>query len=248
MNIIICEDDVAVLDIYKLIVKDYASKLKSNSIKLVLATPNPNEVEKYINQNTGIDTLYLLDIEFTESKQRGIDLAVKIRENDQCAKIVFITTHEEMTVLTFQRKVEPLDFIEKELGLSAIQAELIKDIDIAINRFSVQTVKKRRFVYHLGSRDYSVDCMDINFFETSSNPHKVILHTIQGVVEFRSNLNNIEYDNPSFLRVHKSLLVNLSNVKYLDSKNRSITFKSGGQCEIARRKMSSVRKKMKALE
>nr|WP_235032807.1 hypothetical protein [Enterococcus sp. CSURQ0835] len=44
----------------------------------------------------------------------GIDLAEEIREKDVQAKIIFITTHDELIPLTIQHHIKALGFVTKD--------------------------------------------------------------------------------------------------------------------------------------
>ncbi len=80
-------------------------------MKLLISTDNPEELIEQLkkSENTG---LYFLDIDLKSSKN-GLMLAKEIREYDPRGFIVFITSHSEMSFITFQYKVEALDFILK---------------------------------------------------------------------------------------------------------------------------------------
>ena len=46
----------------------------------------------------------------------GVALAQRIRQIQPCCFIVFITSHSEMSLRTFQYKAEALDFIVKDIA------------------------------------------------------------------------------------------------------------------------------------
>lgn len=243
LNIIICEDEIELLQTYQLIVKNYIKDHPQVEIKIALATSNPRDVELYMADHPDDLKLYILDIEFPASKIRGIDLASKIRETDLNAKIIFVTTHEELSTLTFERKVEPLDYITKESGLTIVRERLNSGIDTAINRLvPLKNQSVNNFIYTVGPRQYKIPVDDIDYFETSENSHNVFLHSLNEITEFKSSLIAIETDHKNFYRVHKSLLVNMDNVAEIDQKSRKIIFKDKTNCDISRRRLAQFKK------
>lgn len=99
-------------------------------MKLLLSTGDPHSIleKAQLSKNTG---LYFLDI-CLGTDMNGLILAQKIREIDARCFIVLITSHSEMSLMTFQYKVEALDFILKD-NPSCIQERIddcIKNVDI----------------------------------------------------------------------------------------------------------------------
>jgi len=224
-NLTICEDDPELLDLYTIIVKKYMNKSRMTSLRLTLATTNPNEVEQQIKRNIDANSIYLLDIEFANSQIRGIDLATQIRLNDFDAKIIFITTHEELAPLSMQRKLNPFDFIHKEIGLEAIEYVLTTDLDQILTCSNIST-ETPEFIYHLGVRNYRISFSKIDYFETSVTTHKLLLHSLTEITEFRDTLVNIFNNYPFLVRSNKHFLINPYNIAALDNNNK-LTFKDG---------------------
>lgn len=238
LNIMICEDNEKLRMYYQLIIKDYIKKHPEVDMKIVLSTGNPRDIDIYMESHTNDIKFFLLDIEFPDSRTRGIDLAVNIRKQDANAKIVFITTHEELTTMIFDRKVEPLDYIAKEIGLDAIKHKLYQDLDVAIERLipaDERSIKK--FNFNVGPKPYSVEINKINYFESVESNHNIYLHSVNSMIEFTDTLKSIEDQLPNFYRAHKSLLVNPENISSIDSKNHKLKFKDGSSCDISRRRL-----------
>jgi len=238
LNIIICEDNETLRMYYQLIIKDYIKEHPEVDMKIVISTGNPRDIDIYMENHTNDIKFFLLDIEFPDSKVKGIDLAVNIRKQDSNAKIVFITTHEELTPMIFDRKVEPLDYIAKEIGLNAIKIKLYQDLDMTIKRLIPADERNiKRFDFTVGPKQYSVEIDKINYFESVENNHNIYLHSIHSSIEFTDTLKSIEDQLPNFYRAHKSLLVNSENIATIDSKNHKLKFKDGSSCDVSRRKL-----------
>ena len=148
-------------------------------MKIMLSTGNPNDVNIYLENNPDQMKFFLLDIEFPNSKIKGIDLATKIRKNDLDAKIVFVTTHEELMPMIFERKVEPLDYISKEKGISVIKRKLYTDLDITVERLvKPENTRLKEFSFRIGSKQYNFDIDQINYFESLEHTTNVFLHAV----------------------------------------------------------------------
>lgn len=238
LNIIICEDDKTLRMYYQLIIKDYIKSRPDIDMKIMLSTGNPNDVNIYLENNPDQMKFFLLDIEFPDSKIKGIDLATKIRKNDLDAKIVFVTTHEELMPMIFERKVEPLDYISKEKGIGAIKRKLYTDLDITVERLvKPQNKRLKEFSFRIGSKQYNFDIDQINYFESLEHTTNVFLHATNQNIEFPDTLKAISHKVPYFYRAHKSLLINPNNTQSINKKERKIYFKDGSSCDISRRRL-----------
>ena len=173
----------------------------------------------------------------------GMKLAQQIRLFDPRGFIIFITAHSELSYMTFQYRVEAMDFVLKD---NPAEAELkIKECLLnAMERYTLQTNRTHKvYTMELGGRKVSVDYDEIFFFETSRNIHKVILHAKDRQIEFYGaikELTSILDDN--FVRCHRSFLVNKNNIKEVDAKNRIIYFNNGETCLMSTRMMKEFRK------
>lgn len=243
LNIIICEDNKTLRVYYQLMIKEYIKSHPETEMKIVLSTGNPSDVELYIGSHPNDIKFYLLDIEFPDSKIKGIDLATKIRAKDLDAKIVFITTHEELTTMIFDRKVEPLDYIPKEIGLEKIKEKLYTDLDTTIKRLIPMDKRKvNEFNFRIGPKPYTFETDKIDYFESSESTHNIFLHSANEIIEFPSTLKSIEKELPNFYRAHKSLLVNPQNIESIDNLKHKLIFKDGATCDISRRKLAGLKK------
>lgn len=191
------------------------------------------------SQNTGI---YFLDIDLN-SDMNGMKLAQQIRLFDPRGFIIFITAHSELSYMTFQYRVEAMDFVLKDNPAEA-KVKIRECLLNAMERYTLQTNKIHKvYTMELGGRKVSVDYDEIFFFETSRNIHKVILHAKDRQIEFYGaikELTSILDDN--FVRCHRSFLVNKNNIKEVDAKNRIIYFNNRETCLMSTRMMKEFRK------
>ncbi|MGN0426323.1 MAG: LytR/AlgR family response regulator transcription factor [Agathobacter sp.] len=218
-----------------------AIMIQEYDMKLLLATDSPEMVIERLKRTKNVG-IYFLDIDLHTSKN-GLMLAKEIREYDPRGFIVFITSHSEMSFLTFQYKVEALDFILKDEPQQLQQRiceclEHVKQKYSSITRGSGKTITITR-----GGRKLTLEYDDIMFFETSVNEHKLIAHTENKSIEFFGKLQDIEDEvGEEFIRCHRSYLINKKNVKEVNYTDKYIVMRNQARCPISHRMLRQVKK------
>ncbi len=238
LNIFVCEDnDVQRQTIVKIIQNTVL--IEELDMQLVLDAGDPYVLLEKVkaSQNTGI---YFLDIDLS-SNMNGMKLAQQIRLYDPRGFIIFITAHSELSYMTFQYRVEAMDFVLKDNPAEA-KVKIRECLLNAMERYTLQTNKTHKvYTLQAGGRKICVDYDDILFFETSGNIHKVILHAKDRQIEFSGTIKDLTGTlDGNFVRCHRSFLVNKSNIKEVDAKNRIIYFTNGETCLMSTRMMKGL--------
>lgn len=239
LNVIISDDNPELLQENELIVKNYIKEHPSKGVRVALATTDPQTLLNYIQQQPDEPTMYLLDIEYANSKQRGIDLAIKIRQKSLDAHIIFITTHEEFSPLIFEQKAAPLDFIAKEDGVNNLRDRLFTDLD------RVLTIKSEHQInylyYHLGQQERRVKISEVNYLVEHPRTQKITVYMSTGMIEFRGQLSEIlqRYDNLYPLK--KDILINLDNIDIERSK-KELQFTDESVCPVSFWQLNQLKK------
>lgn len=238
LNIFVCEDNTAQRQIIVQTIQNTVL-IEELDMQLVSDAEEPYMLLEKVktSQNTGI---YFLDIDLN-SNMNGMKLAQQIRLFDPRGFIIFITAHSELSYMTFQYRVEAMDFILKDNPAEAkvkIRECLLK----AMERHTLETNKTHKvYTIEIGGRKIGVDYDDILFFETSSNVHKVILHAKDRQIEFSSTMKELTSTlGDYFVRCHRSFLVNKNNIKEVDAKNRILYFTNGETCMMSTRMMKGL--------
>jgi len=209
-------------------------------INVYICEDNPHRILDSVKQNDTVG-LYFLDIDL-KTDMNGMVLARELRKLDPRGFIVFITSHSELSFVTFNFKVEALDYILKDEP-GKLQSKIRECIfNVNEKHTSFNNKIQKNFVIKIKDRSIVVDYQDILFFETSSNIHKVILHSKERKIEFIAKLKDIEVqlDN-RFYRCHRSYLVNKDNIKEIDSAAHIITMNNGSTCLISSRMMKGLK-------
>lgn len=238
LNIFVCEDNAAQR---RTIVQTIQNTVLMDELdmQLVLDAEDPYVLLEKVktSQNTGI---YFLDIDLGSS-MNGMKLAQQIRLFDPRGFIIFITAHSELSYMTFQYRVEAMDFVLKDNPAEA-KVKIRECLLNAMERYTLQTNKTHKvYTIQAGGRKISVDYDDILFFETSGNIHKVILHAKDRQIEFSGTMKELTGTlGGNFVRCHRSFLVNKNNIKEVDAKNRIIYFTNGETCLMSTRMMKGL--------
>lgn len=238
-NIIICEDDG---NQRKQLESVLAAELKKFNCKIALSTNNPHEVIRHIDNRTR-SFVYFLDVDLN-SDLNGFELAKLIRTYDPNGYIIFLTGHAELTLLTFQYKVQALDYIIKG-DVNVLKAKVSDCLNAVHTTLNAANAKvDTKISIEVGNNVVLLDFDDILFFETSGKEHKISVHTFTGQTEFYGTLKNIEKTVSSdFYKTHRSYLVNTKKIKSIDKSNMVIEMINDEICYVSLRYLKGLLKK-----
>lgn len=234
LRIIICEDD----DTQRKAIEVIINKEIINSnleLNIDLSTNNPEDVIKHVEESRGTTFIYFLDVEFGKTIN-GIELAKKIRKFDSKGYIIFVTSHSELTLLTFHYKVQAMDYIVK-YDPKEIQARIVECINEAYKDYKNYNIKDANIIpISIGNRIIYFNMDEILFFETTNKDHRIRIHTCEEQLEFYGTLKDIEkIVSPNYYKPHRSYLVNIKKIKSIDKDKLIIHMVNGEACYIASR-------------
>ncbi|WP_144613317.1 MULTISPECIES: LytR/AlgR family response regulator transcription factor [Bacillus cereus group] len=231
----ICEDDRTQREYIETCVKNYIMIEELNA-KLILSTENPYEIIESLQGKTEGTKLYFIDVNL-KTNMNGLELAAQIRDIDATGKIVFITTHSELSYMTFTYKIEAMDYIIKG-NIGEMTGRIRDCIAVALKRhLNEDGGKQNLFRYKVGNTIRTVHYSDIFFFESSVTPHKIIMHLEDTYIEFYGIIKELGELGEEFCRCHKSFVVNKNNIKYLDKTNKQVVMNNGETCLVSIRGM-----------
>lgn len=241
LDIIICEDNNYQRKVIEDIIINQLKKLNLE-ISIALTTDNPDDVIKYVKDCKVKPFIYFLDVEL-KSEINGIELAKKIRKYDPMGYIVFVTSHAELTLLTFEYKVQAMDYIAKN-DLNKMENKINECIKEAYNDYKSSSVKTGPIQINVGNKVIYFNSDDILFFETTDKNHRIRIHTKDETIEFHGTLKEIEEVLPdSYYKPHRSYLVNTKKIKCIDKKELIIHMTNNETCYIALRYLNGLLKK-----
>lgn len=197
IKIAICEDEKEQQDLLKTHINQI---FKDLPINYSLYTFNSGE-ELLKNYPKNID-IFLIDIQLNEIN--GMDTARKIRETDNKAEIIFITSLIEYALEGYE--VRAYRYLIKPVKYDDLKTHIlncIKEIDI----------KNKHIIIKKQGNRIKLDISEITYIEVQKE--NITIHTLNKTYETKGTMNNIEKEiNCSrFYRCHKSFLVNLEHIK-----------------------------------
>lgn len=228
MKIFICEDD-----------KDQRGKLEESILSILQTEDIGGEValstdsaEKIINYVSDFKDrgLYFLDIDIG-GEINGIQLAKQINKIDTKAIIVIITSHKDMSHLTFKYHIGAIDYIIKE-DFKEVNKR-VRECILVANKKIKDELEEDYFFINKVDKIEKIKYEDILYFETCKKRF-IALRTNNSYIEFSGTLKELESQlDDRFIRCHKSYIINKSKVKSLDKKQRIITMDGGNKCYVS---------------
>jgi two-component system response regulator AgrA len=235
LSVFICEDDLRECEQLQKIIEEYIL-IEDLDMRLALSSQSPDDIIKYVAMSPSLG-LYFLDVELSHNLD-GITLAERIREYDPRGFIVFITSHAQKLQLTFQYKVEAMDFIVK--GDPTLSKRICECIDNAYNKYKSGAPSHTKVlpIRLPGNRYAYLDFTKIICFKTSETvKHKIEARCEDRFIEFYGSLNDIEQSlDSNFYRCHKSFIANLTKVKEFDKKHLKLYMWGGTECWVSKKK------------
>ena len=218
---------------------------KNLNASISLSTNSPVHFLEAVSKSDKARSFYIFDIELQHTSLNGIDVATLVRQHDPFGTIVFVTSHEELSFLTFRHKIKAQDFIIKG-DMDNIPRRLQESLDEAYKNFATPAPKEETFQIKHGSGVIeNVDISNIMFFETHHTPHKLILHATNGRIEFYGTLDRLEEVNPAFFRSHRVNVININNVQSIDKTHKVAKMINGENALVSARKMSKLLEMLK---
>ncbi|MEA5060439.1 Transcriptional regulatory protein YpdB [bioreactor metagenome] len=177
----------------------------------------------------GLYDILFIDIYLTG--MTGVEAAAKIREVDEDTMMAFTTSSTDHTLESY--RLGALKYLEKPVKAKDVRETL---------ELALLKRKTRRYLSLLiggGLKDIPVNT--ILYFE--QRDHAVMVHTTAGVYRTsqRVKLSDIEEKVPfaSFLRCHRSYIVNLHYVMELNKELRVFSMKNGDKVYIRRQSLKA---------
>lgn len=239
LKIHICEDDFIQRENLKELTEKII-KMEQFPMKLGYVEENPYCLLDKMKEEKE-NGVFFLDIDLKQ-KMNGLELAKIIREYQPRCYIIFVTTHSEMSYMTFTYKVEAMDFIIKDnpediqnrIFQCLLHVQELEEQYHGISKYDTFSIK-------IGSRIQQIPLDDILFFQVVA--HKIMLHTRGGLYEFSGILRDIENSLDSrFHRCHRSYIVNKDNIDQIDEEQKLLRMKGGEECPMSTRLGKGVKK------
>lgn len=243
MNIFVCDDESVYLNEIVKVIRRYIL-FKDVRVTLKYSTTKPDELLTSYEQDSETDSLFFLDVELKTTID-GMGLAEKIKNINSNAKIVFITTHGELSSLVFKYQLEALDYIEKDQS-SVVEERIKACIDKASERFLQQRSIEESIILKIENKIEKIPLNQVMFFESSAKSHCLEAHFNNRQFEFYGKLADLMELSPALMKSHKSYVVNIKNVVSVDVTKRTLTFVNGESCYLSFRFQKNILNQFKS--
>ena len=202
MRIAVCDDEKAFLNKLR---KEISEILNETEYELTEFSSGEALLDVYNEQKFDI---IILDIEMNGIN--GLDTAREIRKSDRSTVIAFLTSYESFAIQGYEVKAER--YILKQQPSNMYKEQLT-------SLFNEYRLKHKMFVYNNVNKAFSARLSDIQYFEVYVRT--ITVHVFDGdnkTFDFYGRLSELEesYTADGFVKVGKSYLVNISNIKHID--------------------------------
>ena len=162
------------------------------------------ELQKIIDDKSQ-RKIFLLDIKL-KSSISGINIAIKIRENDWDSEIIFLTNHDNLFEKVYRNIYKVFDFIEK---FDNMEKRLLKDLRDILN----QEYDTKMFKYSTRQVDLQLYLKEILYIYRDTFERKLVIVTKNNKFLVNKTITDIiEELDPRFAIVHRSCIVNKKHV------------------------------------
>lgn len=240
LHIYICEDQIQYLNSIQNCIKKTII-IHNLHLEIAGTFTNPHDLLNSIRFSAQIG-IYFLDIDLV-SNLNGLSLAQEIRKVDPRGFIIFITSHSRMCPLSFQMKLEILDYIVAD-DLKSLADQITSClIDVVEKCASIRDNRIKLFPIRINDQICFFHFDDIVYFETNFKSHKITLCTTHEMTEFYSSLKEISARLDSrFWLCHRSYLVNTDYIRQIDQSANTLTLFTGKTIPFSTRKKKELLK------
>ena len=205
----LCDDESAELEGLGRLVSEWGQERRRT--QAVRAFSSGEDLLLAIEKGESFDIVFL---DVYMGLTNGVDIARELRERDETCCIIFATNSRGHAVDGYG--VRALQYLVKPLGRAAVQNVLDQAVE--------QLGRRRERYAHIRNKQgsYRVPLRDILYVE--SRARVVVLHLAprrdsSGELAFYGRLDDFarEYEDPRFLRCHKSFIVNLDCVRAIEN-------------------------------
>lgn len=199
IQIAICDDEKVQVELLKKYLINWA---KNKDIRIAIELFYNAESFDFAWSMDKKYNILLLDIEMPG--KNGVELAKKIRKQDNLLNVIFITAISDYISEGYD--VEAINYLIKPIK----EEKLYECLDRAVEKIPIE---EKTILIDLEGETIRLLEKDILYIESFS--HSVDIRTIEGTYRVRKNIGTmeVELDKDSFIRCHRSYIVNLKHIK-----------------------------------
>lgn len=226
-NISVIDDNVVDTEYISALVTRWADA--AGHVAHILAFPSAEAFLFQYEEEKDFDIL-LLDIEMGE--MNGVDLAKKIRLENDAAQIVFITGYPDFIAEGYE--VDALHYLMKPISFEKLNAVLQKAAA------HLEKMERRLHVTY----DHRTDLVPFSqILYIEAQKQYVLIHTFDETYRMKQSFSKIQEElDEFFYKCQRSFCVNLCHITRI--KNSCVTLKNGEEIPISRGMAEQISKEM----
>lgn len=220
LNFIVCEDEPEFAKKMKRLIENYMMNYDTE-YKYHDFVGYDKKFEKMVKDDIGFK-IYFLDIKTKYGS--GLDAARMIREqcDDWVSIIVIVTAFGEYRYEALGNRLYLLDFINK---MDNCETRVIDALKIATKNYDN---RHKSLKYEYNHIIHKVEYRHIICIEKEPDSKRCVIKTTYENQTIPKSLNEVnQLLDDRFMKVHRSLIVNLDYIKEFDAKENKIIFKNG---------------------
>ena len=180
--------------------------------------------------------IVLLDLEIKGLLHAGINTAKMIRQTDCVSPIIIITTHDELSLQTFQSHISALDFIQKAQPEAQFGKKLQHAVQMAYQRLNQFDLKMPVWLtIHNGAHTETFDLNTISHVSSNNGRHYINVHQSNTTTQIRNTIKQISQSHDKFLQIHASFCVNHDFIQQYRLKDKTLLLTTGDLLPVSRR-------------
>lgn len=220
-NIALCDDDAK----FSLALADMLDQVSQGRAKTSIFTSGTLLLEEYDRQKRDVFDMIFLDVEMPG--MNGISVTDEIKQRDQGVIVIIVTNYAQYAVQAFTARV--FHYLVKPLTFDSVAKVYLEAVEEL-------TSDKRNTLVVPGRREVrQVRFAKIFYIESFAD--RLELHTAYEKIAFYCTLKKMEdlLRGLPFARVHKSFIVNLSKIDYIDKNCYLAVLFDGTKIPISRK-------------
>ncbi|MBU7461343.1 MULTISPECIES: LytTR family DNA-binding domain-containing protein [Lactiplantibacillus] len=212
-------------------------------VKRVCHLSSLKRVARYLTQKPNYQVYFVV---FAHWDTYALKVCRLIRAVDKFAVISLVTTQPVNAMAIIQSRVYPLNTYS--IGDSDLNRRIVTDLKASLRLPMIGSSQKNGGWFFVENKSISLQLplLDVNYFQTADEPHKIDVVTNFSKRTVTAKLSEIVVANPSFIRVHRSFVVNVPNIEVMDRSLQMLMMNNGDQIPVARRMLAEVGRRIRS--
>ena len=226
MHIAVCDDEKNCLDNMEQLLKSYPGISRTEYYQKL------EDLSAALKSGITYD-LILMDIEWNQSTENGIQFAAQYNLLSPQTQFIFVTAYnDKFSQKIFWETINLCGYLVKPVQKENLEKLLDKVRDKIFSREALM-------VQHGGTTE-KIPSSQIRYLE--SKAHQIVIHTLSGEVTIYEKLDVYEKRlHKDFVRIHKSFLVNMRYIRRIEMKE--VTMQDGTVLPVSKARYSASRDK-----